>query len=68
MFHASSVECPKPAKTVGTTGLGPRQHLPGEGVLEPLPRSFEILLMFVIETNQETKDEGGKGLEGAVVG
>jgi len=69
MLQVGPIECPKPAKIVGTAGLGSRQSLlpPGEDVPEPLPGSFEVLLMFV-KTNQETKNGGGRGLEWAVVG
>jgi len=69
VFQAGSIEYPKPAKTVGTAGLESRQsHLLREDVLEPLTGSFEVLLMFVVETNQEAEDEGGRGWEWAVVG
>jgi len=38
-----------------------------EDVPEPFPGSLRVLLVLVIETNQETKNEGDRGLEWAVV-
>jgi len=35
---------------------------------EPPPESLEVLLVFIVETDQEAKDEGERGLEWAVEG
>ena len=39
-----------------------------ENVLKPLPRSAEIPPVLVVKPNHESDDEGGRGLEWAVVG
>jgi hypothetical protein len=54
---------------IGTTGppMHPSLHL-GEGAPEPLPESLEVFLVFVVEANQKSKDEGEGGLEWAVIG
>ena len=41
--------------------------LPGEDTSQPLSRSLEIFLVFVVETNKEAKDERGWCLEWAIV-
>ena len=42
--------------------------LAGENTPEPLSGSLEILLVFVVETNHEAKDEGERGLEWTGIG
>ena len=63
-----SISCTEPAQTIGTTGPWSLSFLPLEGTSEPLPGSPEVFLVFVVEANQEAKDEGGRGLEWAVIG
>ena len=40
----------------------------GESTPKPLPGSLEVLLALLEETNDETDDEGERGLERAIIG
>ena len=65
----ASVECAEPTQA-GNTRFWSRLFilLPGEDISKPLLSSLEVPFVLVVESNQVAKDEGGWGLERAVVG
>ena len=65
----ASVECTEPTQA-GNTRFWSRLFilLPGEDISKPLLSSLEVPFVLVVESNQVAKDEGGWGLERAVVG
>ena len=68
MINTIPIGCAYLFQTNGTTRLRPLLLLPGEDTSTPRLGSLEVLLVFVVEANQEVKNEGERGLEGAVVG
>jgi len=65
----ASVECTKPTQA-GNIRSWSRLFLllQGEYISEPFLSSLEVPFALVVEPNQEAKDDGGWGLERAVVG
>ena len=64
----ASIEYTQPARVVKTTGIWSRPLLLAEDTPQPLPKSLEVFLVFVVKANQETEDEGRWSLEWAIIG
>jgi len=64
----ASVECTEPAQAGNTRFWSRLFLLLREDISKPLLSSLEVPSVFVVEPNQEAKDEGERGLEWAVIG